>query len=185
MPLNREENTMYKIIYADPAWVYKDKANAGNRGACHKYTLTPTEQMGEIVKDIPIDKDSVCLMWCTYPQLEEGLKLMKLWDFKFKCVAFTWVKQNKKAPSFFMGMGRHTRGNPEIVLLGTRGKGVPRISASIRNLQIHKIAEHSRKPNAIRKEIIKLYGDLPRIELFAREQREGFDVWGNETDKYT
>ena len=175
---NMEE---YKIIYADPAWVYKDKANAGNRGACHKYTLTPTEEMGSIIKNIPVSKDSVCLMWCTYPQLAEGLKLMALWGFTYKTVAFTWAKQNKVSDSFFMGMGRHTRGNPEIVLLGTKGKGVSRINASIRNLQVHRIAEHSRKPNEIRKEIVKLYGDVSRIELFAREKREGFDVWGNET----
>ena len=174
----------YKIIYADPAWVYKDKANAGNRGACHKYTLTPTEEMGEIIKNIPVDKDSICLMWCTYPQLKEGLKLMELWGFEFKTVAFTWVKKNKVSDSFFMGMGRHTRGNPEIVLLGKKGKGVPRINCGIRNLQIHKIREHSRKPDEIRKEIVNLYGDVPRIELFARELKEGFDVWGNETGKF-
>lgn len=179
-----EEYGKYKIVYADPAWVYKDKANAGNRGACHKYKLTPTDDMGEIIKNIPVAKDAVCLMWCTYPQLEEGLKLMSLWGFKFKTVAFTWVKKNKKSDSFFLGMGRHTRGNPEIVLLGTKGKGVPRMNAGVRNLQIHRIAEHSRKPNEIRKEIIKLYGDIPRIELFAREKKEGFDVWGNETNKW-
>lgn len=174
----------YKIIYADPAWIYQDKANAGKRGAEHKYTCTPTEEMANIIRNINVDKDAVCLMWCTYPQLPEGLKLMSLWGFKFKTVAFTWVKKNKIANSFFMGMGRHTRGNPEIVLLGVKGKGVPRINASIRNLQIHKISEHSRKPNEIRKEIIKLYGDLPRIELFAREKKENFDVWGNEINKF-
>ena len=55
---------------------------------------------------------------------------------------------------------------------------------SIPNLQIHRIAEHSRKPNEIRKQIVELYGDIPRIELFARERLEGFDVWGNETTKF-
>ena len=174
----------YKIIYADPAWVYKDKSNAGKRGADHKYKTTPTDEMGEIIKKIDVCKDSVCLMWCTYPQLPEGLKLMDLWGFKFKTVAFTWVKKNKVSDSFFMGMGHHTRGNPEIVLLGIKGKGVKRINAGIRNLQIHRLAEHSRKPNEIRKEIVKLYGDIPRIELFAREQLEGFDVWGDETKKF-
>jgi len=178
---------MYKIVYADPAWVYDDRAisKSRDRGAEGKYLCSSIEDMGEIINNIPVDKDSLCLMWCTYPKLREGLKLMKLWGFKFKTVAFTWVKKNKVSDSFFMGMGRHTRGNPEIVLLGSKGKGVPRISASIRNLQIHKIAEHSRKPNEIRKEIIRLYGDVPRIELFAREQKEGFDVWGNETNKFT
>lgn len=87
----------YKIIYADPAWVYQDKANAGNRGAEHKYKCTPTDQMGDIIKNIPVSKDSVCLMWCTYPQLAEGLKLMELWGFKFKTVAFHGLKRTRKA----------------------------------------------------------------------------------------
>ena len=174
----------YKIIYADPAWLYKDKVNVGKRGAEYKYTCTKTEEMGEIINNINVDKDSVCLMWCTYPQLEEGLKLMNLWGFKYKTVAFTWVKKNKKSDSFFFGMGNYTRANPEIVLLGIKGKGVKRINAGIPNLQIHKIAEHSRKPNEIRKEIVRLFGDITRIELFAREQLEGFDVWGNETNKF-
>lgn len=177
-----EHHKKYKIIYADPAWVYKDKANAGKRGAEHKYTCTPTEEMGKLLDNLPIDKDAVCLMWVTYPQLEEGLKLMKLWKFEFKTVAFTWVKQNKKSDSFFMGMGRYTRGNPEIVLLGTRGKSVPRVNARIRNLQIHKIGNHSQKPNEIREEIVNLFGDLPRIELFSREKVNGWDCWGNEVE---
>ncbi len=173
----------YKIIYADPAWVYQDKSKSHGGGAESHYKCTPTEEMGKIIKDIPVDKDAVCLMWCTYPQLPEGLKLMELWGFKFKTVAFTWVKKNKVSDSFFFGMGRHTRGNPEIVMLGTKGKGVPRISASIKNLQIHRIGKHSKKPDEVRQEIVNLYGDIPRIELFARQQTSGWDVWGNEVNK--
>lgn len=174
----------YKIIYSDPAWIYKDKLKPHGRGAENKYICSSLNEMGKIINNIKIDKDAVCFMWCTYPQLEEGLKLMRLWGFKFKTVAFTWIKKNKKADSFFFGLGRYTRGNPEIVLFGIKGKGLKRINAGVKNLQIHKIAEHSRKPNEIRKEIIKLFGDLPRIELFAREKREGFDVLGYETQKF-
>lgn len=170
----------YRIIYADPAWVYQDKSKSHGGGAESHYKCTPT---GEMAKwDIPAAADSVCLMWCTYPQLPEGVKLMAAWGFKYKTVAFTWVKKNKVSDSFFFGMGRHTRGNPEIVLLGTKGKGAQRISASIPNLQIHRIGRHSEKPAEIRKEIEKLYGDIPRIELFARQKSEGWDVWGNEVE---
>lgn len=173
----------YKIIYADPAWVYQDKSKSHGGGAESHYKCTPTEEMGKLIDNINVCKDSVCLMWCTYPQLKEGLKLMELWNFKFITVAFTWVKKNKKSESFFFGMGRHTRGNPEIVLLGKRGKGITRINASIPNLQIHRISKHSRKPSVIKEEIVRLYGDIPRVELFARERTEGWDVWGNEAPK--
>jgi len=170
----------YQIIYADPAWVYKDKSKSHGGGAESHYKCTSTKEMSEW--DIPADKDSVCLMWCTYPQLPEGLKLMEAWGFKYKTTAFTWVKKNKVADTFFFGMGRHTRGNPEICLLGTKGKGVSRISASVPNLQIHRIGKHSQKPTEIRRQIEELYGDVPRIELFAREKTEGWDVWGNEVE---
>ena len=174
---------LYKIIYADPAWVYQDKSKSHGGGAESHYECTPTEEMGKI--PINADKDSVCLMWVTYPQLEEGLKLMSLWGFKFKTVAFTWVKKNSKSEGFFFGMGRYTRANPEICLLGVKGKGVTRVSASIPNLQIYPRGEHSQKPRQIKEQIVKLFGDLPRIELFARETTEGWDVFGKEVTKYS
>ena len=175
----------YKIIYCDPAWVYSDKSKSHGGGAESHYKCTSIEEMGRMLDNIKISKDSVCLMWCTYPQLGEGLKLMKLWGFTFKTVAFTWIKQNKVADTYFFGMGRYTRGNPEVVLLGKKGKGVLRINAGIPNLHISHLREHSRKPDGIRNKIIELFGDLPRIELFAREKVEGWDVWGDEIDKFT
>lgn len=170
----------YKIIYADPAWIYRDKSKSHGGGAESHYKCSTIEEMGRILDKIKVDENSLCFMWCTYPQLEEGLKLMKLWGFKYKTVAFTWVKKNKVANSFFFGMGRYTRGNPEICLLGRKGKGIPRINASIKNLQIHKIRKHSQKPDEIRNEIVKLVGDLPKIELFARRKTKGWDVYGDE-----
>jgi site-specific DNA-methyltransferase (adenine-specific) len=121
-------------------------------------------------------------MWVTYPQLEEGLKLLKAWGFKFKTVAFTWVKTNANG-SIYMGMGRHTRANAEICLLGTKGKGVPRKNASIYNTQLHPRGRHSQKPQKFADDIVSLYGiDCTRLELFAREKTEGWDVWGNEVE---
>lgn len=66
-------------------------------------------------------------------------------------------------------------------LIATKGKP-RRICAGVRQLQKHKVREHSRKPDEIRNEIVKLMGDLPRIELFAREKAEGWDVWGDEVE---
>ena len=167
----------YQIIYADPAWVYSDKSKSHGGGAESHYKCTSTEEMGKL--KIPSDDNSVCLMWCTYPQLEEGLKLLKAWGFKYKTVAFTWVKTNKNG-SIYMGMGRYTRANAEICLLGKKGKGVPRQNASIYNTRLHSRGKHSEKPAIFRWEIEKLFGDAKRLELFARQKTEGWDVWGNE-----
>lgn len=171
-------NKKYEVIYADPPWVYKDKSKSHGGGAESHYKCTPTKELCNWV--IPAEKDAVLLMWCTYPMLPEGLKLMASWGFTFKTVAFTWVKTNKDG-SIFMGMGRHTRGNAEIVLLGTKGKGVKRIDCGIYNTQLHGRGKHSEKPLAFMDDIVKLYGkDRTRLEMFARKKTKGWDVFGNE-----
>ena len=169
----------YNIIYADPPWQYKDRALAGNRGACCKYPVMKTEDMYNFpIKDISAD-DCVLFMWVTMPKLNECFELIKQWGFEYKTCGFVWVKENKKARSLFMGMGRWTRANAEICLIATRGKP-KRKSASVHSVLLSPIEEHSKKPNEIRNRIVKLCGDIPRIELFARQQSDGWDCWGNE-----
>lgn len=77
-------------------------------------------------------------------------------------------------------MGYYTRANNEICLLATKGKPLRRMSKSVRQVILSRIEEHSKKPDEIRERIVELFGDLPRIELFARQQVEGWDCWGNE-----
>ena len=168
----------YSIVLADPAWTYDDKCNAGKRGAVHKYKLmTPLELRQMPVAEIA-SPDSICFMWATYPKLPEALHLMRVWGFEYKTVAFTWVKRNKISPSWFWGMGRWTRANAEIVLLGVRGKPT-RASAAVHQIIDAPIAGHSRKPSETRDRIVTLMGDIPRIELFARGDVQGWDAWGN------
>lgn len=169
----------YQIIYADPPWSYQDKSKSHGGGAESHYECMKTEDMAKL--SIPAEDNAVLFMWCTYPQLEEGLKLMKAWGFKFKTVAFTWVKENKDK-SIYMGMGRHTRANAEICLLGVKGKGLPRKNASIYNTQIHPRTKHSEKPQKFAIDIISLYGEASRLEMFARKKMWGFDSWGNEVE---
>lgn len=78
-------------------------------------------------------------------------------------------------------MGRWTRANAELCLIATKGKP-KRINAGIHSVITTSIQEHSRKPSIVRNQIIKLVGDLPRIELFARQKIEGWDIWGNELE---
>ena len=135
------------------------------------------------IKKLPIDniadKDCVLFIWVTYPLLKEGLDTIKQWNFHYKTCGFSWIKKNKKTDSLFWGLGYWTRANNEICLLATKGKP-KRISRSVHQVVIDKIREHSRKPDCVRDRIVELCGDLPRIELFAREKTEGWDVWGNE-----
>ena len=136
------------------------------------------------IQDLPVSKladdNSVLFLWVTYPCLLEGLELIEKWGFKYKTCAFSWIKKNKKADTLFLGMGYYTRSNNEICLLATKGKPLERKSKSVRQVIISRIQKHSKKPNDIRDRITELFGNLPRIELFAREQFDGWDCWGNE-----
>ena len=169
----------YQIIYADPPWSYKDKACAGKRGASFKY---PTQDKNWL-RNLPIDqireKDCVLFLWVTMPLLDEGLELIKSWGFEYKTVGFTWLKRNRKADTWFFGMGNWTRSNAEICLIGKRGN-IKRVDASVSSVIDTPIERHSKKPDCVREKIVKLMGDRPRIELFAREKSDGWDVWGNE-----
>ncbi len=137
----------------------------------------------EDIKKIPVssicDNNCYLFLWTTAPYIQEGLDVLKAWGFELFTIAFTWIKMNKKTDSLFWGMGNATRANAEYVLLGRRGK-LERIARNIHSVLLSKYEKHSKKPDEIRKRIELLYGDLPRIELFARQKTEGWDVWGNE-----
>lgn len=169
----------YNIIYADPPWAYKDKALAGSRGACCKYPVMESKD----ICNIPIQKiaadDAILFMWVTMPKLNECFDLIKAWGFEYKTCGFTWIKQNKKSATLFMGMGRWTRANAEICLIATKGKP-KRYAANVHSVIVSPIEQHSKKPDETRTRIVQLCGNLPRIELFARQYADGWDCWGNE-----
>ena len=125
------------------------------------------------------EKDCVLFLWATFPQLKEALQLIKAWGFQYKTVAFVWLKTNRKADTWFYGLGFGTRGNAEICLLATKGHP-KRKAANIHQLIISPVEAHSKKPDAAREKITALMGDLPKIELFARKESPGWDIWGNE-----
>lgn len=176
----------YNIIYADPPWTYRCwyQSEDIKRNAADHYKVMAMDELKQLpVNNIAAD-DCVLLMWVTYPCLTMGLDLMESWGFTYKTVAFTWVKRNKKSDTWFFGLGNYTRANAEIVLLGTKGKPLPRLSRSVRQICDARIREHSQKPDEIRDRIVTLFGDLPRIELFARTQTPGWDTWGDEMDQF-
>ena len=186
------KNKKYQIIYADPPWSYRDKlsSHSAKMGGCkyHYDTMSIDEIVKLPIKDIT-DDNCILFMWTTMPKLNECFKVINGWGFKYKTVAFTWIKLNPKAKTIFKGIGRWVQGNAEIVLLAT--KGYPkRISKSVSQIIMAERRKHSQKPDIVRERIVELMGDLPRIELFARRDNQlnlkgktifdGWDVWGNE-----
>lgn len=196
----------YDIIYADPPWSFKVWSNKGEGRSAESHYSTMSIQD---IKQLPIknllSKNAALFIWVTFPTLDTSFDVMKGWGFKYKTCAFNWVKANKSADltklnvnkDIRMNMGYYTRANSElclladtednddIVLLGTSGKVLPRWSKSVRQVIVTHQREHSRKPDEVYERIEQLFGpDTKKLELFARTQREGWDCWGNETNKF-
>ena len=108
----------YEIIYAESPLAVCSK---GLQGAAEKHY--PTMGIDELctlpVADLAAP-DSVLFLWATFPQLPEALRLIRAWGFTYKSVAFVWLKKNKKADSWFYGLGFWTRANAEVCLLATK-----------------------------------------------------------------
>jgi len=174
----------YQIIYADPPWNFKyqsevNRTNRYNRATSHYKTMGIYE-ISKLPVDSISDTDCVLFMWVTYPFLELSLGVIKKWGFNYKTTGFTWVKINKD-DSIFKGMGYWTMSNAEICLLATKGKP-KRVSYDVPQVVLSRRGKHSQKPTEIKTRIVRLMGDIPRIELFSREKTPGWDVWGNEVE---
>lgn len=172
----------YNIIYADPPWSYKDKRNKHPRlcgGALSHYETMEIEDIKKLPIQNIVDENAILFLWVTFPNLQEGLDVIKAWGFKYKTLGFSWIKTNKKNGKPFFGIGYYTKSNCECCLIGIKGKP-PKASNKISSVVISPREEHSKKPDEVRDKIVEFSGDLPRIELFARQYTDGWDCWGNE-----
>jgi len=176
----------YKVILADPPWIYYGDPNK-NQAAGKHYNCMSLLQLSELPVQKICAKDSVLYLWTTGPKLEESMKLMESWGFRYRTVAHVWVKVSKSGnvinaqgirPSF-------VKQNAEYLLVGSTGKKgrtLPLLSEAIP--QIVKAQRpnnlHSRKPDIFRKLIVDTFGDVKRVELFCRFPEAGWDCWGNE-----
>jgi len=179
----------YQIIYADPPWSYNDKMK-GHQGAETHYRTMPVEDIRALPIATLANTNCCLFLWAVSPLLPEAISVMEAWGFKYKTIAFCWSKI-ESGGAWVSNMGRWTMGNIELCLLGTRGQP-QRITENVKQLVVSLRTEHSKKPDEVRNRIVRLMGDLPRIELFARGNRtkdlfrynryDGWDCWGNEVE---
>ena len=179
----------YGVLYADPPWDFRVWSAKGiGRSAVRHYDCmsfkTLTTFMAQVVDWVAAD-DCVLFLWATDPLLLRAIELIEACGFEYKTVGFYWVKLNKAAKhdaDWFTGLGYWTRANPEQCLLATRGTP-KRKARDVKRLVVEKRREHSRKPDCVRERIERLV-DGPYLELFARETKPGWDVMGQEMDKF-
>jgi N6-adenosine-specific RNA methylase IME4 len=179
--------TPFSIIYADPPWYYEG-GSLWNRGGAGDHYET---QGADWIARLPVAEvsawNSVCFMWATYPRLPEALYVLRAWGFEYRTVAFTWIKVHASGSPFF-GMGAYTRANAEICILGTRGQTLDRKNKGVPQIIQTEPYQHSVKPHEARERIVTLYGDVPRLEMFARRDPDdmfppfdGWALWGNQS----
>jgi len=167
----------YNIIYADPPWKYQESWGNGQVGY---NTMTNQQIIDMPVADIS-EEQAHLYLWVTNPFIAEGLEVCKAWGFDYKTL-ITWVKTYKDGNPE-MGMGYYFRGCTEHIIFGVRGK-MKCINKTTKNMVMEvNPKKHSQKPHTFKEMIVKTSGDLPRIELFARNVgflKDGWDYWGDE-----
>lgn len=166
----------YGIIYADPPWQYKENWGSGSNE--HTYKTMKFEDICKIPVPQIVDDEAHLYLWVTNPFLREGLALCEKWGFEYKTL-ITWIKTYKDGTPE-MGMGYYFRGCTEHIIFGIKGKKKT-LNKVTKNMFIAVNPKlHSEKPPITRDMIVKCSGDIPRIELFARQYAEGWDCWGDE-----
>jgi N6-adenosine-specific RNA methylase IME4 len=178
----------YQIIYADPPWEYADQKNNDPKMGGITYPIMKLQD----IKNLPVQSISqnncALALWVTMPLLKEGIEVVEAWGFKYVTCLFNWIKLNPSDTSdrfcitesdIYSGMGHWVNGNAELCLFAKKGSP-KRMVKNVKQIQMWPRGRHSAKPPQIRNEIVRLFGDLPRIELFARQKTDGWDVWGNE-----
>lgn len=202
----------YNIIYADPPWqysggvyqVWRPSHKGKDRELKDIYKTMSIKELEDLSVSNISCKDCALFMWFSYSHLPKALSLCKKWGFKYKTIAFVWVKLSNKG-NILSNIGAWTMGNTEACLIATKGNmlkykkcnNVKQLVSPNTELRLKGKHLHSKKPSEVRNRIVELFGDLPRIELFARpplfylfgnhpnvelekESYKGWDLWGDE-----
>lgn len=203
----------YKVIVADIPTEYRTYSDLGKDRSPEKhYDTMPLEDIEDIpVADIAAP-DSILFFWTTGclsatprakmldridPRMKWAfdvesvhLSVMNKWGFESRALAFVWIKTNKNFvgdaitdSDWFGGLGHYTSQNVELCYIGVRGRPGEPIQSMQPQVVTAPVREHSRKPDQVMERIARMYSG-PRIELFSREEKPGFDAFGDQVGKF-
>jgi N6-adenosine-specific RNA methylase IME4 len=176
----------FATILADPPWRFHNRT--GKMAPEHVRLARYATMTVDEIEALPVE--SICAgkahlyLWVPNALLAEGLRVMAQWGFEYK-TNLVWFKTRKDGGPDGRGVGFYFRNVTELVLFGVRGNGNRTLSAGRRqvNLIAERKREHSRKPERLY-EVIEACSPGPRLELFARNQRPGWEQWGNQLGRY-
>jgi N6-adenosine-specific RNA methylase IME4 len=166
---------LYGVIYADPPWRFEpySRDTGMDRAADNHYPTMDADAIADLT--IPAAEDCVLFLWATVPMLEDALSLIKQWGFEYKSHQ-VWVKDR-------IGTGYWFRNKHELLLVATRGTPpAPAPGTQWESVVQAPLAKHSVKPEAFAEMITSLFPTVPKLEMFARRQRAGWDSWGAEAE---
>jgi N6-adenosine-specific RNA methylase IME4 len=187
-PFSGQASHQARLIAADPPWKFETFVADEPGDRAPEYPTMTTEQIMALPVNELAWRDCWLLLWTSGPHLESARQVMKAWGFRYSTIAFTWAKLRKNYTDSILdnpwhrGLGKTTRKNTELVLLGRLG--APRVMGRPDELIVSAVREHSRKPDEFYQRAVTFAGDVPRIELFARQSRPGWATWGNEATKF-
>jgi N6-adenosine-specific RNA methylase IME4 len=197
----------FRVILADPPWLFELRSEKGEEKSPQaQYPCMTTKEIKQIPVDYLAAKDCALFIWVTWPMMPVWESVIKAWGFEYAGLAWEWRKYNPETGKYAFGGGYGTRKNLEPCLLATRGNpslkselpddlfGVGRVAKGVHSVRDWMEAwpldeiraprrEHSRKPDEQYERIETLF-DGPYVELFARQRRQGWSAWGNQTDKF-
>lgn len=174
----------YSIVYCDPPWTYYNATH--ECGTATQYETMSDEALARLPVSGLAHEDAALLMWATLPMMIRALALMSAWGFEYRTTFLVWTKVQRFLGDPLYSKGRYTRPNAELLLLGVRGnmRAGETNDFTVGSVLRARPREHSRKPPAVREMIVRVFGDLPRIELFARQSASDWDAWGNQSELF-
>ncbi|MDX0007806.1 DNA methyltransferase [Sinorhizobium meliloti] len=173
----------YDVILSDPPWRFRTWNEENQQKSASKHYPLMTL---DAIKALPVSDlakpDCLMMMWAVQPMLDQALEVMSAWGFKYK-TAGAWAKQSATGTKWAFGTGYLLRCSAEFFIVGTRGNPKSAVK-NVRNLIVAPIREHSRKPDEMHLNLERMFPDADRLEMFSRESKPGWDVWGNQTGKF-
>lgn len=181
-----EDMNKYDIVYMDPPWSYYGDPNKMAAAGKH-YSLMSDEDLAKmpVKRLLRNPKQGAFFIWATCPRLDLAIRTIEAWGLCYRGVSFNWIKTRQDGGVIGAQCVPPTATKPtsELCLLATtqpKGRPFPLLDAGVAQVLLAPRGRHSEKPPVVRDLIVKLFGDRPRIELFARERFDGWDAWGNE-----